>query len=118
MKTKDTYDYNKPQTSWITKKPIDNTIIVAEDWWLKPMLTASTVMCHEVGSPGRYISDFKSVGRDVRVIGTRLQNYNLFCKMLDEHGWQLKDSWDAEVKPKHLKMYKENDNKPIIINLI
>ena len=109
------YDYNKPHISFFTKKPLDNTKILAEDWWLKPMLISSSVFCYDKGSN---IADFKKVGRDVRVIGTELQNYNLFCKMSDEKGWQVKDSWDTKMKPQYLELYKNNNNNPLIINLI
>ena len=111
----DSYDYNKPKISFFTKKPLNNTKILAEDWWLKPMLTESSVFCYEKGSN---IADYKSIGRDVRVVGTKLQLYNLFCKMSDEKGWQIKDEWKAEVKKRYLDLYKNNNNKPIIINLI
>jgi hypothetical protein len=110
----DNYDYNKPLISFFTKKPLDNTKIIAEDWWLKPMLIESSVFCYDKGSN---IADYKSVGRDVRVVGTKLQLYNLFCKMLDEKGWQIKDEWKAKVKKHYLDLYKNNNNKPIIINL-
>ena len=30
----DNYDYNKPKISFFTKKPLNNTKILAEDWWL------------------------------------------------------------------------------------
>ena len=122
----DSYDYNKPKISnffdeangyWI-KKPLNNTKILAEDWWLKPMLKASAVWSHHKGRSGGYISDYKSVGRDVRVIGTELQLYNLFCKMSDQNGWQIKDEWEAEVKKEYLDLYIKNNLKPLIINLI
>jgi hypothetical protein len=113
----DSYDYNKPKISFFTKKPLNNTVIIAEDWWLKPMMVQSAVLCQEVGSKGQYISDYKKVGRDVRVVGTKLQLYNLFCKMSDEKGWQIKDEWDAEVKDKYLHLYMKNNLRPIIINL-
>ena len=53
----DNYDYNKPKISdfyddqlnkW-TKKPLDNTKVIAEDWWLKPMLISSAVWSHNLG---------------------------------------------------------------------
>jgi hypothetical protein len=109
------YNYNKPHISFFTKKPLDNTKIFTEDWWLKPMMQSSSVFCYDKGSN---IADFKKVGRDVRVIGTELQLYNLFCKMSDEKGWQVKDSWDAKMKPEYLDLYKNNNNNPLIINLI
>ena len=111
----DNYDYNKPKISFFTKKPLNNTKILAEDWWLKPMLVESSVFCYDKGSN---ISDFKKVGRDVRVIGTELQLYNLFCKMSDEKGWQVKDEWETEVKDQYLDLYMKNSLQPIIINLI
>ena len=110
----DSYNYNKPKISFFTKKPLNNTKILAEDWWLKPMLVESSVFCYDKGSN---ISDYKSVGRDVRVIGTELQLYNLFCKMSDEKGWQVKDEWQTEVKEQYLDLYIKNNRKPIIINL-
>ena len=111
----DSYNYNKPKISFFTKKPLNNTKILAEDWWLKPMLVESSVFCYDKGSN---ISDFKKVGRDVRVIGTELQLYNLFCKMSDEKGWQVKDEWETEVKDQYLDLYMKNSLQPIIINLI
>ena len=113
----DNYNYNKPYFSKLTNKHLDDIKVIAEDWWLKPMMQPSSVWCQEVGSKGQYIGDYKNVGRDVRIVGTELQIYNLFCKMLDEEGCQIKDSWDADVKDKHLDLYKENNNNPIIINL-
>ena len=110
----DSYNYNKPKISFFTKKPLNNTKILAEDWWLKPMLTESSVFCYEKGSN---IADYKSIGRDVRVVGTELQLYNLFCKMSDEKGWQIKDEWKAEVKDRYLDLYVKNSLQPIIINL-
>jgi len=97
---------------------MDNNKVIAEDWWLKPMMRSSSVWCHELGSKGQYISDYKNVGRDVRIVGTKLQVYNLFGKMLNEEGWQIKDSWKADMKQEYLDLYKENKNKPIIIKLI
>jgi predicted oxidoreductase (fatty acid repression mutant protein) len=111
----DSYNYNKPKISFFTKKPLNNTKILAEDWWLKPMLIESSVFCYDKSSN---IADYKSVGRDVRVVGTKLQLYNLFCKMSDEKGWQIKDEWKAEVKEQYLDLYMKNNLQPIIINLI
>tara|TARA_R110000744_G_scaffold42306_1_gene95674 strand:- start:100 stop:483 length:384 start_codon:yes stop_codon:yes gene_type:complete len=113
----DSYNYNKPKISFFTKKPLNNTVIIAEDWWLKPMLTSSPVWSHNKGRTGGYISDYKSIGRDVRVVGTELQLYNLFCKMSDQNGWQIKDEWKTEVKDNYLSLYIKNNLKPIIINL-
>ena len=113
----DSYNYNKPKISFFTKKPLNNTKIIAEDWWLKPMLTSSSIWSHHKGITGGYISDYKSIGRDVRVVGTKLQLYNLFCKMSDEKGWQIKDEWKTEVTDIYLSLYVKNNLKPLIINL-
>ena len=113
----DSYDYNKPKISFFTKKPLNNTKIIAEDWWLKPMLTSGAVWSHHKGITGGYISDYKSTGRDVRVVGTELQLYNLFCKMSDQNGWQIKDEWKTEVTDIYLSLYVKNNLKPLIINL-
>ena len=113
----DSYNYNKPKISFFTKKPLNNTVIIAEDWWLKTMLTKVHIWSHHKGRTGGYICDYKSIGRDVRVIGTELQLYNLFCKMSDQNGWQIKDEWKTEVKDKYLDLYVKNNLKPLIINL-
>ena len=114
----DSYNYNKPKISFFTKKPLNNTVIIAEDWWLKPMLVERSVWSHHKNKAGGYISDYKSIGRDVRVIGTELQLYNLFCKMSDEKGWQIKDEWKTEVTDIYLSLYIKNNLKPLIINLL
>ena len=113
----DSYNYNKPKISFFTKKPLNNTVIIAEDWWLKPMLTSGAVWSHHKGITGGYISDYKSTGRDVRVVGTELQLYNLFCKMSDQNGWQIKDEWKTEVTDIYLSLYVKNNLKTLIINL-
>ena len=51
------------------------------------------------------------------VIGKELQVYRKFEEMLKTYGWQQKDSWNVELKPEHLKHYKENNNSPTLINL-
>ena len=112
------YDYNKPKISFFTKKPLNNTKVIAEDWWLKPMPTKEHIWSYQKGRSGGYICEYKSVGRDVRVVGTELQLYNLFCKMSEQKGWQIKDDWSAEVKDNYLSLYIKNNLKPLIINLI
>ena len=96
----------------------DNNKVIAEDWWLKPMMRSSSVWSHQKGHSGGYISDFKTVGQDVRIIGTKKQIYDLFCKMLNEEGWQIKDSWKADMKEEYVSLYKENNKKAVIISLI
>ena len=109
------YDFNKPKTSSFTKKPLDNTKVIAEDWWLKPMMQKASVFCY---NQDKYIEDYKSTNQDVRVVGTELQIYNLFCKMLDKHGWQIKDNWAAELKEEYIDWYNHNNCEPLILNLI
>mgnify|MGYP003147178989 FL=1 len=54
---------------------------------------------------------------DVKVIGTELQCYDLFCKMLKEEGWQIRLDYREELLPEYEQAYKDNNKKPLIINL-
>ena len=108
-------DYNKPHIGYFTKKPLDNKNIKVVDWMLKPTLQAASTYCYDLHKSA---VTYKKVNDFVRVVGTELQLYNLFCYMLDEHGWQQQDSWEQPIKSKYKKLYKENNNKPIIIELI
>lgn len=93
MDIKDTQEwYNAPQIDHWTKEPLDNTKVVCEYWALK-------------NDP------------DVKVIGTDLQLYNLFCKMLKEEGWQIRLDYKEEILPEYIEAYKTKNNKPLIINL-
>ena len=89
---------NKEYEEWnnsqddLLKKPLDNTIVRCEYWCLK-------------NDP------------NVKVIGTKLQIYNLFCKMLKEEGWQIKLDYQDELLPEYLEAYEDNNKKPLIINL-
>ena len=74
------------------QKHLDNTKVLCEYWCLK-------------NTP------------DVKVIGTELQTYNLFCKMLKEEGWQIRQDWQDELLPEYLEAYEDNNKKPLIINL-
>ena len=107
-------DYNKPKVSWVTGKPLDNTKVIAEEWLLKPQFTPVQLpsIC------GFTNFDFKDNNRSVVVIGTKLQIYNKFCEMLRDYGWQEQDSWSINLKPSWKMHYKNNNNQPLIINLI
>ena len=106
-------DYSKPKVSWITGKLLDDTKVIAEEWLLKPQFTSIKLpsIC------GYANNDLKYNKRSVVVVGTELQIYNKFCEMIEIYGWQQQDSWDIELKPSWKKHY-ENNNQPIIINLI
>jgi len=84
--------FNEPQTDHWSKKPLDNKVVICEYWSLK-------------NDP------------DVIVIGTELQSYNLFAKMLKEEGWQINLDHPEELLPEYLEAYQDNKNKPLIINL-
>ena len=75
-----------------TTKPLDNTKVLCEYWSLK-------------NDP------------DVKVIGTELQCYDLFCKKLKEDGWQIRLDYPDELLPEYLEAYEDNGKKPLIINL-
>ncbi len=107
-------DYNEPKISFITGKPIDNTEVIAEEWLLKPDFIPAQV--NKVG--GFKNNDLQFNSRSVVVVATRLQNYNKFKEMLKKYAWQTSGEWEVDMKPEWLKLYKENNNTPLIINLI
>jgi hypothetical protein len=84
--------YNAPQIGYWSKQPLNNTEVLCEYWSLK-------------NEP------------DVKVIGTDLQLYNLFSKMLKEEGWQIQLDYKEELLPEYLEAYEDNNKKPLIINL-
>ena len=92
MKTESVEWYNAPHIGYWTKKPLDNTKLLCEYWGLK-------------NNP------------NVVAVGTELQLYNLFAKMLKEEGWQIQLDWAYELLPEYIELYKDNNNKPLIINL-
>jgi len=107
-------DYSEPKISFITGKPIDNTEVIAEEWLLKPNFIPAQV--NKVG--GFKNNDLQFNSRSVVVVATRLQNYNKFKEMLKKYAWQTSGEWEVDMKPEWLKLYKENNNTPLIINLI
>ena len=84
--------FNAPQICHWTKEPLDNTKVLCEYWVLK-------------NDPS------------VKVIGTELQCYNLFSKMLKEEGWQIRLDYQDELLPEYAQAYEDNNKKPLIINL-
>ena len=84
--------FNEPQIGHWSKEPLDNTKVLCEYWGLK-------------NDP------------DVKVIGTELQTYNLFSKMLKEEGWQIRLDYQDELLPEYAEAYEDNNKKPLIINL-
>ena len=110
-------DYNKPFFSNLFERELDNTKVIANEWYLKPQYQQVGVHTYDKAS-GHFNNDISYNNRSVVVVGTELQIYNKFCQMIEKHGWQLQDSWDRELKSEYLKYYKANNNLPIIINLI
>ena len=106
--------YNKPSFWKSQNRYLDNSEVIAEEWLLKPQFTPAKVrsMC---GYPN---NDLKYNRRSVVVIGTELQCYRKFCEMIENYGWQQQDSWVLDLKPSWLIHYKNNNNQPLIINLI
>jgi len=110
-------DYNKPFFSNLFERELDNTKVIANEWYLKPQYQQVGVHTYDKAS-GHFNNDISYNNRSVVIVGTELQIYNKFCRMIEKHSWQLQDSWDRELKPEYLKHYKSNNNLPIIINLI
>jgi len=88
--------------------------LVAEDWWLKPSLLPSKVWSYEKGVNGGYIADYESIGRDIRLIGTKQQLLEYFRAS----GVEIKDSWKTELTEDYKKLYERNNNKIVVIRLI
>ena len=80
------------EREWFTGTTLDDKKVLCEYWCLK-------------NDP------------DVKVIGTELQTYNLFTKMLKEEGWNLRLDYQDELLPEYLEAYQDNNKKPLIINL-
>ncbi len=110
-------DYNKPFYSNLFERDLDNTKVRADEWYLKPMYEQLSFTSYDRAS-GHFNNDLSYNRRSVIVVGTELQIYNKFCEMIEKYGWQLKDSWDLELKQNYKKHYENNNNSPIIINLI
>jgi len=98
---------------------LDDNIVIAQYWILKdvvsPAYTTSTPLFDYPYRAGRYIADYKR-SQTFKVIGTRLQIYELFCEMLDKYGWQLRDSGDYELTKENLELYNKN-KIPLLINI-
>ena len=110
-------DYNKAHYSKFMGYQLDNKKVIAEEWLLKPQYLSTGINTYDRKS-GHFSNDLSNNNRSVIIVGTELQNFIKFEEMLKTYGWQLQDSWDSELKPEYLKHYKENNNSPIIINLI
>ena len=110
-------DFNLPFYSKFMGYQLDNKKVLAEEWLLKPQFSPVSVRNYDRKS-GHFNNDLVKNSRSLIVIGTELQVYRKFEEMLKTYGWQQKDSWNVELKPGHLKHYKENNNSPTLINLI
>ena len=108
-------DYNKDYFSKLMGYELDNKKVLAEEWFLKPQYIPVSLVNYDRMS-GHFDKDLVKSNRSVIVIGTELQIYRKFEKMLKSYGWQQQDSWKVELKPEYIEYYKENNNLPIIIN--
>ena len=88
--------------------------LVAEDWWLKPSLLPNKVWSYDKGINGGHIADFDSIGRDIRLIGTKQQLLEWFR----ETGVEIKDSWKTELTEDHKKLYERNKKNIVVIRLV
>ena len=106
---------NKPTTCYFTGKPLDNTKVKAQEWILKPTLQKVSTTRNDGYGRTENCVDYKRQGSEVVVIGTELQLYRLFCHMLKHHAWQLRDSFDTEIKDYMIKEYNNNNKIPVIL---
>ena len=109
-------DYNKAFYSKFMGYQLDNKKVKAEEWYLKPQYLATGINTFDRMS-GQFSNDLSYNNRSVIIIGTELQIHRKFEEMLKTYGWQLKESWNKELKPEYLEYYNENNNTPTIINL-
>jgi len=93
---------------------MNNNKLIAQDWWLKPSMVPTSVWCFEKDINGGYFSDYKNIGRDLRLIGTKKQINDWF----KESDVEVKDIWDTELTEHYKELYKENGKKLLILNLI
>ena len=110
-------DYNNPYYSEFMGYQLDNKKVIAVEWYLKPQYLATGINTYDRMS-GHFSNDLSNNSRSVIVIGTELQIYRKFEEMLKTYGWQTQDDWKVELNKKYLALYRENNNSPIIINLI
>ena len=110
-------DYNEPCYSKFMGYQLDNKKVRAEEWYLKPQYLPTGINTYDRKS-GHFSNDLSYNNRSVIVVGTELQNFRKFEEMLKTYGWQTQDDWEVELKPEWLEHYIENNNSPIIINLI
>jgi len=110
-------DYNKPCYSKFMGYQLDNKKVIAEEWYLKPQYLPTGINTYDRKS-GHFSNDLSYNNRSVIVVGTELQNFRKFEEMLKNYGWQTQDDWAVDLKPEWLEHYKNNNNLPIIINLI
>ena len=89
--------------------------IVVWDHRLKPSLQEACSSSSDMSHLGnRNYMDFKMYSDDIRLIGTDDDIYD-FCV---KSKFQIQGSWKLATTKEHLKLYKENDNKLLMINLI
>ena len=108
-------DYNEPHYWENQKRYLDNEEVSAKVWNLKPMMTQKPIEVYTVNGYKKSV-DLLSVSLSVIVVGTELQRFHKFKEMLDEHGWQTSGDYATDLKPEWEKLYKDNNNLPIIIN--
>ncbi len=69
-------DYNKPFFSNLFERELDNTKVIANEWFLKPQYQQAGVHTYDKAS-GHFNNDISYNNRSVVVVGTELQIYNL-----------------------------------------
>tara|TARA_R110000751_G_scaffold27002_1_gene71759 strand:- start:262 stop:540 length:279 start_codon:yes stop_codon:yes gene_type:complete len=88
--------------------------LIAQDFWLKPTLRHSPVWSYDKGLNGGYVADYKNIGEDLRVVGTKEQIH----QWVSDNKIEIKDIWNVDLTDKHKELYKRNCDKIVIIGLI
>jgi hypothetical protein len=106
---------NKPTKCSFTGEYLDNTKVIAQEWILKPTLQKVSTTRNDGYGGFESCVDYKRKGSEVTAIGTELQIYRLFLHMLENHAWQLRDSFNVEIKDWQIQEYNNNNQIPIIL---
>ena len=104
-------DYNKPVFWNSENRYLDNKIVKATEWNLKP--DYMPIRLPRIG--GFQNNDFVKSSSSVICIGTELQRHNKFKEMFEKYGWQIQTDYDVELKRFWLNRYRKNNNQPFLI---
>ena len=87
--------------------------VICEEQWLKGSFYKGVSSLDS--ATNRTFVDLQKCERSIYMVGTPKQIDELCCEMIRKDMIQIRDSFKRELKPEHLKKYKENNNQVIIL---